>query len=411
VTDRRIARLCAASFLVDFAHYLVFGGIPFLALRLGANAFELGLVPVLFAVTYVAASTAAGRLSDRMSRLALVRAGIALFLAATLAIAASRHLALMLAIVPVTGVALGLFWPPVQGAVADLAGTRGLAAALGTFNVSWSAGKGLGFLFAGLITHLARAELAIASGVIPLLVAFAFLPRHAPASHEHAAPEVAPAVLPRFLILAWVANAVAYGVSGVLNVHAPAFLLRRGEDALDFGVLLGAVFVVQTFAFAATRRLVPGPRTLAAAHAAGLVAIALFLAVPGALGSLVCALPLGIGFALAYHASLYASLHRPRGRGFAAGIHEAVLAIGGASIPFAAGTLAAASGSETAPFVLCLVLLALALLVAGAGLVSAFRGKHLEDSAEFAKERQARPGDPRISSPPFPEGTNRPGAP
>ncbi len=383
----RLRRLCAVSFLVDLAHYLVFGAIPFQAIRLGADPFALGLVPALYAVTYVIASMAAGRLSDRMSRLALVRAGVVLCAIASVAIAATDRLGVLLALVPLAGLALGLFWSPVQAAVSDAATARGLSGALGAFNVSWSAGKGLGFLLAGVITQSTRAEIAVAAGVVPLLVSLAILPR-GPEPHARAAPSDAPAVPWRFVLLAWLGNALAYGVSGTLNVHAPAFLVARGEGALGFGVFLGVVFAVQTATFAWTIRRVPSTGTLAGAHAAGIVALAIFLAVPGPVGALASALPLGFGLALAYQASLYASLHREMGRGSAAGIHESVLAIGSSIVPLLGGAIAASSGSLAAPFIVCLALLAAALAASAAA-----RASGSKRPAGIAKERNPSKSD------------------
>jgi MFS family permease len=381
VSELRVRRLCAVSFLVDLAHYLVFGAIPFQAMRLGADAIALGLVPALYAVTYVVASMASGHLSDRMSRLALVRAGIVLCAIATLAIAATDRLGVLLALVPVTGLALGLFWSPVQAAVSDAASTRGLSGALGAFNVAWSAGKGLGFLLAGVITQSARAEIAVAAGVVPLLLSLAILPR-GPEPRASAVPLQTPPVPWKLVLLAWLGNALAYGVSGTLNVHAPALLVDRGEGALSFGVFLGVVFAVQTVAFAWTIRRVPSMGSLAGAHAATIAALAIFLAVPGPVGTLASALPLGFGLALAYQASLYASLHRDMRRGSAAGIHESVLAIGSSIVPLAGGALAASSGSLTAPFIVCLVLLAAAFVASAAA-----RASGSQRAAGIAKDR------------------------
>jgi hypothetical protein len=75
---------------------------------------------------------------------------------------------------------------------------------------------------------------------------------------------------------------------------------------------------------------------------------------------------LGLALALAYQASLHASLHRDQGRGSAAGIHEAVLATGSSAVPLLGGAIAASGGSRAAPFYVCLALLA-AALVASAG--------------------------------------------
>ena len=349
-------RLCAAAFLVDFAHYLVFGAIPFQAIRLGANPFVLGLIPSLFAVTYVAASMLAGRFSDGASRLALVRNGTWFFLLVTIAIAFASRIEVLLALIPFTGIALGLFWPPAQAAISDDTKPEQLSRALAEFNVAWTSGKGLGFFFAGIITEAVRPEAAVLAGAVPLAAALFVIPRRAAPPAERIAPAGSPP--PRssrnLLALAWAANAVAYGLSSTFHVHAPVLLVDRGENAFDFGAFLGIVFAVQAICFAALARRTPSFRDLAAAHATGILSLVIFLYVPGFLGEVASAIPLGISLALAYHASLHASLHRERGRGLAAGIHEGVIGVGSSLIPLAGGMLAA-RGNLNAPFALCLI--------------------------------------------------------
>jgi len=365
-------RLCAASFFVDLAHYLVFGAIPFQAIRLGADPFVLGLIPSLFAVTYVAASMLAGRFSDGASRLALVRSGIFFFLIVTIAIAFASRIEILLSLIPFTGIVLGLFWPPAQAAISDETPPQELSRALAEFNVAWTSGKGLGFFLAGILTQALRPEAAVLSGAIPLVAALFIVPSRAITSAERiAAPAASAAPAPRssrnLVLLAWGANAVAYGVSSTFHVHAPVLLVDRGENAFDFGAFLGIVFAVQAIFFAALARRNPGYRDLAAAYATGILSLVIFLFVPGFLGEIVSAIPLGISLALAYHASLHASLHRERGRGLAAGVHEGVIGIGSSLVPLAGGMLAA-QGNLKAPFALCLI-----FLCAGLAATTAFR--------------------------------------
>lgn len=375
-------RLCAASFLVDLAHYLVFGAIPFQAIRLGADPFVLGLIPTLFAVTYVAASMLAGRFSDGASRLALVRNGILFFLVVTIGIAFASRIEILLALVPFTGIVLGLFWPPAQAAISDETPPRELSRALAEFNVAWTSGKGLGFFLAGVITQAVRPEAAVLSGAIPLFAAFFVIPRRAAPFQEPATPSEAPspprASARNLVLLAWAANAVAYGVSSTLHVHAPVLLVDRGEDAFDFGAFLGIVFAVQAISFAALARRIPNSRDLCVAHATGILSLIIFLFVPGFFGEMASAVPLGISLALAYHASLHASLHRERGRGLAAGVHEGVIGIGSSLIPLVGGMLAA-KGNLKAPFVLCLI-----FLCAGLAATAAL-------GREFAKRSEPHP--------------------
>lgn len=167
----------------------------------------------------------------------------------------------------------------------------------------------------------------------------------------------------RFLLLAWLTNAVAFGTVSTLNVHAPKLLLARDAGPAAFGVLLGAIFIVQTATFALLGRHRPGPGTLRAAYGLGLAGLVAFLTTAGSAARLVAAVPLGVAFGLAYHASIHASLDRPAGRGRAAGMHEALLGAGSSSLPLLGGALAAVAGRLTAPFVLAAALLGAGLLL------------------------------------------------
>lgn len=398
-SETTVLRLCAASFLSDLAHFLVFGAIPFQVVRLGAGPVALGLLPTLFAATYVGTSILAGSFSDRVDRIALLRVGLALFGVATLAIAASTSVTQILALVAVTGIALGLFWSPAQAALSDAVPPRELPKALAKFNVAWGTGKGAGFLLAGAITFVSRPEIAVLSALAPILGAWVLLPRatggarsarepNAVAPHSGAPAEIASSrtrSARNFVFLAWGANAIAYGVSSTLNVHAPALLASRGESSLDFGVFLAIVFVVQAACFAALARRVPDRASLLVAHGLGAFALGVFLVAPSTSFALLAAVPLGLSLALAYQASLHASLHRDEGRGFAAGIHEAVLGVGSSLVPLAGGALISGGGRVNLPFVFCL-----AIQSAAFGATLLISPKEREESANSERPGSAR---------------------
>src|SRR4030095_6692017 len=90
------------------------------------------------------------------------------------------------------------------------------------------------------------------------------VPRHAapPGQAVPASDPTAPAARTSrpLVLLAWVANAVAYGVSSTFHVHAPELLVERGENAFDFGAFLGIVFAVQAISFAPLARRIPNFR-------------------------------------------------------------------------------------------------------------------------------------------------------
>ncbi len=361
---RTLVPLWTAAFLNDAALYLVFAALPFRALELGGGPVALGLLPTLYAGAYMLSAAAAGRLSDRYARLMLARLGCVLFVAGAGILASAPSLATLFAAIPALGLALGLFWSPLQAALSDRAEPARLASALATFNVSWSLGKGAGLLLGGLLTEAMGARAALLLGAVPALVTAFVLPlgpgpRQADGRDPHReATDVPP------LPIAWMTNALAFGLVGVVNVHAPPFLLSRGSGAAEFGIVTGAIFAVQTLTFLALAARSPGRRAPLVALPLAIAAVAVFVFGGSFAARLVAALPFGIATGIAYETSIRASLARGEGRGKAAGLHESLLGAGSSSMPLLGGAAAAFSGSITAPFLLAGAFLLVGLAVA-----------------------------------------------
>ncbi|NNE44922.1 MAG: MFS transporter [Gemmatimonadetes bacterium] len=367
-------RLLLAAFLTDASLYLVFAALPFRAMELGAGPVRLGILPTLYAAAYTLSANLGGRVSDRIPRLTLARGGAAVFLLGAVALAQTPSTAWMFLVLPVLGIGLGWFWSPVMAAVADRAEPGRLTGAVARFNIAWSLGKGGGLVLGGWLTETLEPRTAMMAAAAPVLLTVLVLPRErrgpvaAPAepTPEPAAPR-APEP-PVFLPLAWITNALAFGTASTLNMHAPRFLLDRGGGPSAFGLLLGSVFIVQTATFLVTARRRPGRSTLFAAYGLVLAGLAVFLLTAGSPVRLVAALPLGVGFGLAYATSIHASLDRPAGRGRAAGWHESLLGAGSSTLPLLGGALIAVAGGTVYPFLLAGGLLAAGLVVSRARL-------------------------------------------
>jgi predicted MFS family arabinose efflux permease len=359
-----------AAFLNDAALYLAFAALPFRALELGAGPVALGALPTLYAGAYMLSASRGGRVSDRVPRLVLARRACLVFAAGALVLGFAPTLPLLFLALPVLGLALGFYWSPLQAALADRTDPVRLPRALGTFNVAWSLGKGSGIVLGGLITDLLDPGLVLWLAALPALVTVFVLPRGVGRADEGNGPAPAPrdpgapAPTETFVRLAWMSNALAYGVVGTVNMHAPELLLAGGAGPSAFGLLFGAVFLVQTVTFAVHTRHRPGPAALLGALALATAGLGLFLAAPSFGVRLLAAVPIGIATGLAYQASLHASLDRAHGRGRAAGLHETLLGAGSSTVPLAGGAAAALTGRLLAPFVL-------ALAVSGAALISA----------------------------------------
>ncbi|MEZ5066501.1 MAG: MFS transporter [bacterium] len=373
-----------AAFLQDTALALVFAALPFRATELGAGPVSLGLLPTLYAAGYMVSASLGGRVSDRVPRLALVRrAGLAFSVVAA-SLAFAGRLGFLFALLPLAGLALGFYWSPLQAALADEARPDDLSRSIGRFNVAWCLGKGSGIVFGGLLTAafspVAVLSCAALPGVLIAFVLMRFRSSSSPAA-EAAVPaaasrDVASAIASRpprfssaFLRLAWMTNALAYGVVGTVNMHAPRLLREQGGGPAEFGLVFGAVFLVQTLTFAAHGRRATGPRALLASLALAVVGLGLFVGTTSLGGRLVATLPLGLAIGLAYHASLQASLDRATGRGRAAGWHETILGAGSSTLPLLGGAAASITGRATAPFAV-----ALGVVATGAAIAATLRG-------------------------------------
>jgi MFS family permease len=363
-------RLFVCAFLTDASLYVAFAALPFRALELGAGSGRIGILPTLYAAAYMASAAAGGRLSDRVSRLALARAGSALFVAGCLALAFAPGLTAVFLTLPVLGLGLGFFWSPMQAALADRTAPGRLSASVSSFNVAWSLGKGAGLVAGGALTEALDPRTALLLAGFPVLANLVVLPRRRaePPPEPAAAPEPPAPPDPGLLVRAWIANALAFGTASTLNMHAPEYLLARGAGPSEFGVMLGAVFLVQTLTFVALRRLRPSRGILVAACATAAAGLGVFVLTSAHAFRVLAAVPLGVAFGTAYHASIHASLDRREGRGKAAGLHEAILGAGSSSLPLLGG-LAAAAWSLAAPFGVAAAALAggLAVMATGRG--------------------------------------------
>lgn len=367
----RVARIAITAFLTDFSLYLLWVAIPYKAIALGGGAAYLGILPAISSTTYVLVTVAAGRLSDRVSRLKLSRFGAFAFVVAALCVMQARSLFSLAALLPLVGFSVGFFWAPLQAALADEDSPSRLEPNIGLFNVSWSIGKGMGFLLGGSLYARFGAGPSFLAAAAAMLIVAAVLP--APRRHEHTEDEgpsqlleIPPTRVRAFLVMAWLANAVAFGVANTLNLHYPKYLLQLGRGPAVFGLFLGSVFVVQAVTMAVLRhaggwkfRRAPS-FSVQIALAAGLFAIPLLGA---AKVVFLAAIPVGIALGFAYHASITYSLIDRAARGRQAGMHESILGTGSFLLPLLGGIFATATHDLRTPFWFCSAIVVVILAV------------------------------------------------
>jgi len=361
-TSNRIIRIGVTALLTDLSIYVIWVAIPYKAISLGADAIYLGLLPTVSSIAYVLTTLLAGPLSDRVSRLQLARFGALCFAVGSLLVMQARSLGALIALLPLTTLGVGFFWPPIQAALADEGDLSRLQGNVGLFNIFWSVGKALGFIVGGVLYAWfgAAPSFVVAAGLMLLVAAVLPTARPVPQGIEpepaHVYRDVPARQLKTFLYMAWIANAVAFGIGNTLNIQYPKFLLQLGRGSDAFGIYLGAIFVVQTITFVILRQSV-GWRfrwlpSFAAQAAAGLVFCLIpFLRAFGLL--LVTAIPIGVALGFAYHASITYSLIDRTSRGRRAGIHESLLGLGNFLLPLLGGLLASGTADLRMPYWLC----------------------------------------------------------
>lgn len=380
-----ITRYMVAAAGLDCATYVAVTGVPFRALQLGASSFVLGLLPATFSLVYVSSTLLTGRLSDRLPRIALARIGALVFASAATMLLFAPSLPWLFVAMPLAAAGLSLFWPSLQAGLAEADVPHLLNRNLGRFNISWSLGKGTGFALGGLtLARFGFQTLFAAALGLALFVAFILRAAPPPADSgdtavpagpdpgRRAAPapsteelRTGPAARRGFLQMAWIANALAYGVVATLNYHYPKYLQSLGRGASLYGGFQALVYLAETMTFLALQRSPgwhyrKGPLFLSQIVLAGLVLAIPFVRAPALL--LLLAPGIGSVLGLSYYSSLYYSLHAAEARGRNTGLHEAVLGSGSLLVPFIGGSLATATGSLAAPYAVCAVILGLGLI-------------------------------------------------
>lgn len=362
----------ASAAAMDGGFFLIMTAMPFKVLALGGGAVQLGLVPAIGAIAYVACAPAVGHWSDLAgrARLCLV-GGLTLIVCALLAYLASS-VAALLALQVLMGLGKALYWPVVQSSLGDLTPTTARVKVFGGFNVAWSSGKTAGFLLGGLLLARFGFRAVFLTGAVWVALAFLALPRRDMARSAVCPPPEVPqtgvmtARLTALRQQGWVANMAAYGVLGILMHHLPQWFASQAWSEARYGVFLGLVMVAQTVVFlllTGPLRFPERPGRLWAPQLASLAAVAAVPLLPSFPALLVVVPALGLSFGVAYAASLHFSLAAAEARGRRAGIHEALIGAGGFLPPLLAGFAVRGTGWLGAPYEVAAALLAVAVVV------------------------------------------------
>jgi len=334
-----------AAFLADLSSYLIMTGVPYRVLALGAGAIALGFVPVARGLPYCLSTVWAGQRTERGDRLRAARITVVLAVLAAIAFVFIKTLGGIFGLLVVLGFAMAFYWPAVQAALADL-GRDGVTRSLGWFNMAWSSGKATGFLLGGALLAtfgFPALFLTAALGLVGVLALIAVPLPLPPARVDSVETPVISDRARAFRRAGWIANAVAYGIASVLNLHYPHWLRHIGRGEVLLGTYLGLVFGSQTLTFYLLTHLSGwrhrvAPLLLLQFPMVLVLVVLPFLRQPWAI--LTTAPLVGLGLGISYFASLFYSVEAPIARGRNAGAHEAVLTLGSVILPLFAGLAA-----------------------------------------------------------------------
>jgi MFS family permease len=375
---RHRARLVALVAIMHTAMGCVGIGVPLLAISLGADSLDLGLLGTASTAVYTAFALLFGRLSDRVGRDALVIAAPFIYSAAALLAGFSKSWQTLVPIYVVTAIAMALLWPAYMALVAEAAPRGRLLGQIAAYNIAWCSGlivgNSVGGVLAGKLAPLPLdAACTLAAGVgLALLVLRCKGLLHG-GTISRTAPDgelpVSPARTWLFLGACWCAMfASTFGMSA-LRMLFPKLALDLGFAPAAIGLLFAALTAGQAVMFVLVGaahwwRYKLGP--LVAVQGLSVLAYVIVGCTrSGAAFSLAFAV-IGAAGALAYTSGYYYAVNRASRRGAFAGIHESVLGAGGALGPLIGGLLAREVGPRLPYFAAAAVIaVAIALELIG----------------------------------------------
>jgi MFS family permease len=348
--------LCAVA-MMHVAMGCVGIGMPLLAISLGADSLDLGVLGTVSTAVYTAFALLFGRLSDRVGRATLVVAAPFIYSGAILCAGFSKTWQMLILIYAITAVAMALLWPAYMVLVAEAAPRGRLAGQIAAYNVAWCSGlvigNSAGGMLAGKLAPLPLyAASALSAGVGLVLATMnrggLFSGQRTGGAPDGELPVPAGQVW-LLLGVCWCAMfASVFGMS-ILRMLFPKLAVDLGFAPAAIGLMLAALTAGQAVAFIALGlghwwRYRLGP-LIAAQCASVLAYVVIAFTRSGAAFALAFAL-IGACGGLAYSAGYYYGVNRALRRGAFTGLHEAILGAGGALGPLIGGLLAREVGAR-----------------------------------------------------------------
>lgn len=166
-----------------FAQYFSFGGVvtllPLYLKNQGMEAFHVGILLAVFAVLFIILQMPVGTLSDRIGRVGLTAAGLALGIVALVLLPWMTAFAWLAVVMALYGAAYGMIFPSVSAMVADHTTTEERGLGTGIFHALLTAGVAIGAPVMGWAGGMVGVKLGLvlSAGVMVLALAVTMIVR------------------------------------------------------------------------------------------------------------------------------------------------------------------------------------------------------------------------------------------
>jgi DHA1 family tetracycline resistance protein-like MFS transporter len=364
--------IALVPFWMDLSSSIFYLAAPLVVIELGGNPVELGLIGTITASVHMVLANLGGRLSDRLGRRILMVAGPLIFAISCLLTTQAGKVFHILALAGLNGIAMAIFWPSFQAWVAESPAGSNLARNIGSFNMSWTASQFIGPTLSGILFSLHPRVPFWAAAALSFLLFFLL---RASISDRSPQPAKGEAILPLrsedsdrgmgFLYAIWIANFASWFILGNLRYQFPKLARDMAISPFTIGLLLSCVGLSQFLGFFFLRgsdRWHFKKSYLLGAQVLSASALLLIFFLPQNLIFAFAFILIGLAVSLTYYSSLYYSVRLLKRKGKGTGLHESILGSGVVLGPILGGVVALSVGPR-APYVLCLAVLVVAVMI------------------------------------------------
>jgi DHA1 family multidrug resistance protein-like MFS transporter len=313
-----------------------------------------------------------GRLSDRFGRRVLMVAGPLIFGISCLLMTQISSVKAVLALAALNGFSMAIFWPAFQAWIAESQNGAGLARNIGSFNMSWTASHLIGPTLSGLLFGLhSRLPFWLAA----VLCISLFLAMRASVCERPIQPQKEKELVSSepeellqgssFLYAIWIANFASFFILANARYQFPKLAMELTLSPYMIGLLMSCIGLAQFLGFfflRGTERWHFNKSYLLGAQTLAAVGLFLILFFNQRLLFASAFIMLGLCASLTYYSSLYYTVRLMKKKGKGTGLHESILGGGVVLGPLLGGVMAHSAGLR-APYVLCLGVLAMVVII------------------------------------------------